>query len=277
MQVNHSGQAAHCAGWIGYGGRLVAQMRSYFLWAFVLWIGTAPLYAAPPDAPATIPTRNLLAILRDGGVLMVPIGACSCALGVFLLERFFSLRRSRVIPKPFVQRFLQQMQEGQLDRASALALCQENQSPVAEVFAAAVKKWGKPAVEVEQAVIDEGERVACRLRRYLRVFHFVATVTPLLGLLGTVLGMIQAFNVLATSDAAGRAQLLAGGIGQALITTAAGLSVAIPALTAYSWFVAKVDRLVVEIDALAQQVVDCVAVENLSSGRNERDATRRAA
>ncbi len=238
-----------------------------------------PLRAAPPEdaTPATIPTRNLLAILRDGGLLMVPIGACSCTLGVFLLERFVSLRRSRVIPRPFVQRFLQQLQEGQLDRASALHLCQTNHSPVSEVFAAAVKKWGRPAVEVEQAVIDESERVSCRLRRYLRIFHFIATVAPLLGLLGTVLGMIQAFNVLATCDAAGRAQLLASGIGQALITTAAGLLVAIPALTAYSWFVARVDRLIMEIDTFAQQVVDSVAAEGLAATRHDKNPTRRAA
>ena len=115
----------------------------------------------------------------------------------FFLERCVSLRRSRVIPKPFVTRFLQQLREGQLDREQALELCEENGSPVANVFAGAVRKWGRPGVEVEQGVIDAGERATNGLRRYLRVFYGVATVGPLLGLMGTVLGMIQTFNVIA--------------------------------------------------------------------------------
>jgi biopolymer transport protein ExbB len=264
------------------------RRRANFGWkpaliAVVVWLMAAAteLVAqepAGPSAPTAIPTRNLLSVIRDGGVLMIPIGACSVALGIFLLERFVSLRRARVIPKPFVTRFLEQLREGQLDRATALSLCEENRSAVAQVFGAAVKKWGRPAVEVEQAVIDEGERVITRLRRYLRVFHFISTVSPLLGLLGTVLGMIEAFNVIAAADAMGRAELLAGGISQALITTAAGLTVAIPALTAYSWFVARVDRLVVEIDGLAQQVVDCIAGDAASSAqKGEKSGSRRAA
>jgi biopolymer transport protein ExbB len=211
------------------------------------------------DAEATIPTRNLLEVVRDGGVLMIPIGASSFVFCVFLFERCISLRRGRVVPAPFVRRFLQQLKDGQLDRVTALALCEENRSPVAEVFAAAVKKWGRPAVEVEQAVIDEGERVANGLRRHLRLFNGISTVTPLLGLLGTVLGMISAFNAIAAADAMGRPGLLASGISIALITTAAGLTVAIPALIAYLWFVGRVDRLIIEIDALAQQAVACIA------------------
>ena len=78
-------------------------------------------------------------------------------------------------------------------------MCEENGSPVAQVFAAAVRKWGRPAVEVEQAVIDQGERATNSLRRYLRVFYAVTTVGPLLGLMGTVLGMIQTFNVIAAA------------------------------------------------------------------------------
>src|SRR5690606_26617011 len=134
------------------------------------------------------------------------------------------------IPRPFVKRFIQQLRENQLDKAQALELCEQNDSPVARVFAAAVQKWGRPSVEVEQAIIDSGERVTNGLRKYLRMFNGIATVSPLLGLLGTVVGMIQAFNAIATSDAMGRPELLAGGISQALLTTAAGLTVAIPAL-----------------------------------------------
>jgi biopolymer transport protein ExbB len=179
---------------------------------------------------AYIPTTDLRQIIHDAGPLMYAILLCSFLLVAFTLERVISLRRSRVIPKPFVKRFLQQLSDGQLDRDEALALCQQSGSPVSQVFAGAVLKWGRPSVEVEQGVIDAGERVTNGLRQYLRVFYGVATVGPLLGLMGTVLGMIQTFNVIAASDALGRAELLAGGIAKALLNTAGGLGVAIPCL-----------------------------------------------
>jgi len=237
--------------------------------------------AALPDRPASvaepiiyespIPTKSLLQVFRDGGPLMIPIGLCSFILFVFVFERSISLRRGRVIPRPFVKRFMQQIQDGQLDRETALELCDRNRSPVAEVLAAAVKKWGRPAVEVEQAIIDAGERVTNNLRKYLRVLNGVSTISPLLGLLGTVLGMIRAFNAIATADAMGRPELLAGGISQALLTTAAGLSVAIPALIAYLYFSGRVDQLIVAIDALGQRIVGVISADAQSSRRSARD------
>jgi biopolymer transport protein ExbB len=140
-------------------------------------------------------------------------------------------------------------------------VCEENGSPVARVFAAAAKKWGRPAVEIEQAIIDTGERVVHELRRYLRVFNGIATVGPMLGLLGTVCGMIRAFNDIASSDAMGRPELLAKGISEALLTTAMGLAVAVPALVLYWWFVSVIDRLTVRIDTLGQDVVSLISAE----------------
>ena len=226
----------------------------------------------PPDQRASpgadeepIPTRNLWNIMQDGGVLMIPLAACSLMLGALIFERLVSLRRGRIIPRPFVKRFLEQIREGELERDAALQLCEENRSPVAEVFAGAVRKWGRPGVEVEQAIIDSGERVTNGLRRYLRLFNGIATVSPLLGLLGTVVGMIRAFNAIATSDAMGRPELLAAGISEALLTTAAGLSVAIPALIVYMYFVSRVDRLIIEIDALGQSLVNVISAEELEA------------
>ena len=197
--------------------------------------------------------------LKDGGPILIPIAGCSFLLFIFVFERAICLRSGRVIPRPFVKRFIHQLREEELKQVDALQLCDENQSPVAEVFAAAVKKWGRPSVEVEQAVLDTGERVANRLRKYLRLFHGISTISPLLGLLGTVLGMINAFNAVATSDAMGRPELLAAGISEALITTASGLTVAIPAIIAHLYFVSRVDRLVMEIDGLGQDVVNAIA------------------
>jgi len=240
--------------------RLVAQERAAGADA------AAPLSAQPP-----VPMRSMLSAFRDGGPLMYPIAACSFVLLVFVFERFIALRRGRVIPRPFVRRFMELLREGQLDREKAIKLCQENNSPIATVFVAAVKKWGKASVEVEQAILDAGERVNNQLRNHLRLMNGISQVSPLLGLLGTVLGMIVSFNgISASAGADGQREMLAGGIAQALLTTAAGMLVAIPALTAYLFFVGRVDSLITEIDALGQQVVELIAGD--SDGRMKRKA-----
>ena len=233
-----------------------------------------PTMEAEVAEPA-IPTRNLWEIVTRGGLLMIPIAFCSLLLVAVALERAINLRRGRIIPGPFTKRFLQQLRDGELDRERALELCQENGSPVAEVFAAAVRKWGRAAVEVEQAIIDSGERVTNGLRRYLRVLNGIATVAPLLGLLGTVVGMIHAFNEIAYADPAGRAHTIATGISQALLTTAAGLTVAIPALIAYLLFVSRVDRLIIDIDAMGQEVVSVIAADEMGGSKSASGSSRR--
>jgi biopolymer transport protein ExbB len=138
-----------------------------------------------------------------------------------------------------------------------------------------LRKWGKPAVEVEQAVLDEGERVANMLRKYLRVMNGISTVSPLLGLAGTVWGMMHAFNVIATNSAMGRAEMLAGGISVALVTTASGLMVAIPAMVLYMFFVGRVDSLVMEIDGHGQELVNLISAEGLEERKTNRSTTFR--
>ncbi len=147
---------------------------------------------APAAAPRGSSTKSLLQTFVDGGPLMYPIAVCSFLLVIFVCERFISLRRGQVIPRPFVARIFEQIREGQLDREEALELCESNGSPVALVLAGGIKKWGRTAVEVEQAVLDAGERVCNGLRKYLRLFNGISQVAPLLGLLGTVMGMISA-------------------------------------------------------------------------------------
>ncbi len=207
----------------------------------------------------TTPTEAVAALKWWG----IPFGIATFIAIWFSTERLVVLRRARVIPKPFVERFLHHLREGTIDPEEALQLCEDNGSPVAQIFAHGVRKWGKPSVEVEQAIIDGGERQVSELRKHLRVVNGVATVSPLLGLLGTVWGMIEAFNGIAGSQAMGKPEELAAGIALALLTTAAGLVIAIPSLIVYMYLSGRVDTLVMEMDKLAQEVVYSISAEAL--------------
>lgn len=235
--------------------------------------------SSKPDTTSTsndgkIPVRNLLQIFHDGGLMMYPIALCSFALMVFSFERLIHLRRGRVIPRPFVNRLIEQIQNQQVDRDESIELCEKNPSAMGHIMIAALKRYGKPSVEVEQAVLDAGERESNHLRKHLRILSAISNVAPLLGLLGTVLGMIQSFNDISNSQAMGRPEMLAGGISQALLTTAAGLLVAIPAYVMHVYFVGHIDRLIMEMDTHAQRLIDVVSAEGLQENDVGRTRTR---
>ena len=232
-------------------------------------------HAAPLTKEQTISFTDPVALMNRGGFMMWGIAACSVVLAAFFFERLIALRRSRVIPKPFVKRLLPQIRDGQLDQEQAAALCKENNSPLAKLLGAAISKWGRPAVEVEQAIVDAGDRATFGLRTNLRVFSAIHTLGPLLGLVGTTFGIIVAFNSLSTHVQADRSEQLASGISQSLLNTAFGLMVAVPALLAYLWFQAKADRYVFEMDALAQELVELISAESLQSRKDEPRSSKR--
>lgn len=219
-------------------------------------------------------TPSLLQLFHDGGLMMYPIALCSFILTVFTFERLIHLRTGRVIPRPFVKRLIEQLQQQQIEKDEAIELCERNPSPIANILSAAVKKYGRSAVEVEQAVLDAGEREGNLLRRNMRLLNAISNVSPLLGLLGTVLGMIQAFNDIANAQAMGRPDLLAGGISQALLTTAAGLLVAIPAYLAYMFFLGRTDKLIMEMDMYAQRLTEVISAEGLQENDTSRNRSR---
>lgn len=275
--------------------RFFPVIRAFVLLT-VLWLAMPPSYgiaqdtdgtiaagqadaASQPSSPATpettVSSKSLLAVIQGGGPLMIPLAVCSFVLLVFVFERVISLRRGRVIPSPLVTRILNQIREGQIDRDQAIELCEENPYPVCEVLEEGIRKWGRSSVEVEQAILDSGERVSNELKRHLRLINGIATVSPLLGLLGTVLGMIHAFDAIATISPGGDPKtLIATGISQALLTTAAGLCVAIPALIAHLYFTGCVDRRVMEIDAIGLQLVRLISAEALADSQNGRSGKR---
>lgn len=253
---------------------------------------TIPSAAMPQQQPATDPNAPaadaeaeatawqmpaIVTKVAQGGWLMIPLGICSLIVLTLSFERLIALRRARVIPRPFVRRFTECVEDGQLSYEEATEICQEFDCPVAEVFRAAVRRWGRPMFEIEQAVMDAGDRVSDGLKRFLRVFHAISNVAPLLGLLGTVIGMIQAFDVISSQESIGQPEMLASGISVALMTTAGGLSVAIPAYLAYMYFSSKSDSYLNEIDKLCQRVVDCISAEGLENSSSRTSRKRRAA
>lgn len=248
---------------------------------------TIPSAAMPAKTPAqpvepvaegaTLDAPGWIAKTAQGGWLMIPLAIFSLIVIALSVERMIALRRGRVIPRPFVRRFTECVEDGQLSYDEATELCEEFDCPVAEVFRAAVRRWGRPMLEIEQAVVDAGDRVADGLRRFLRVFHAVSNVAPLVGLLGTVLGMIEAFETISNQESIGRPELLASGISKALMTTAGGLLVAIPAYLAYMYFSSKADRYLGEIDRLCQKVIECISAEGLEMEKPKGNRKRQAA
>lgn len=226
-------------------------------------ISESPEVGEPSSAASAIPNTPWEVAQAMG----MPFTAAFVLASVIALwsaiERVAVLRVRRVIPRAFVDRFLMHLRTGRMEKVEALTVCQQNHSPMADIFMHGVRKWGKPSVEIEQAVIDGGERQVSLLKKRLRVLNGVATITPLVGLLGTVVGMIQAFNDIATADAIGQTQQIARGIAMALLTTAVGLFIAIPALTAYMFLAGKIDALVMEMDRLGQELVHLISAEAL--------------
>jgi len=219
--------------------------------------------ATDTEAQSAVPTSPQEMVKAIGYPFAFVFALASIVALWSAIERLVLLRRRRVIPRAFVDRFLMHLRTGRMDKPNAIAVCQQNGSPVAEVFLHGIRKWGKPGVEIEQAVMDGGERQVALLKRRLRVLNGVATIMPLIGLLGTVTGMIEAFNNIADSNAMGQAEMLASGIALALLTTAIGLFIAIPALTAYMYLAGRIDALVVEMDRLGQEVVHLISAESL--------------
>jgi biopolymer transport protein ExbB len=206
--------------------------------------------------------QNPIEVMRVGGALMWPILLCSVVTFTFALERFVMLRRGRVIPNRFLNPFMVDLESGKLTRDSAVERCRSNGSPVALVILSAVRRWGRPMSEIEQAINEGGEREVLSLRRNLRALHGSANLSTLLGLLGTVIGMILAFNQVAVASGQPRAEMLSTGIAQALLTTAFGLAVAIPSLFLHAYFSGRVERLVYEIDQRALLVAERISLES---------------
>lgn len=212
--------------------------------------------------------ESLIRLIRQGNPLLWPLAACSIVALGYALERGFALRRKRVIPKDFVDRFLDRLSSGKLDRDRAAELCRANESPVARIFGYALRYWGQPSATIRQALDHDAATELMELKRNVRVLNGTATMAPLLGLLGTVVGMIESFDALGTGQTAGaaRSEALANGISIALLATAIGLVIAVISVAFYYYFLQRIDVLARELDDQARQVIDLISAESGRSG-----------
>ena len=207
-----------------------------------------------PTAGAGTTITSVWDFAVKGGVLMIPIALCSLVAFAIVVERLLSVRRSKVIPVGFLPELRASVRTG--DTAAAIAYCTAQPSPIARVCEAGLRNWRRPLEQVEKCISDAGAREMVHLRKHMRSLSVIASIAPLLGLLGTIFGMIKAFQTVAASgEALGRTELLAAGIYEAMITTAAGLIVAIPTVVMFNYIAARIDRLVLDMDAACLELL----------------------
>ncbi|MDQ6968648.1 MAG: MotA/TolQ/ExbB proton channel family protein [Mariprofundaceae bacterium] len=191
--------------------------------------------------------------ISQGGIVIYVLIALSIIAVTLIFERSWSLRRSVVLPIKDVADIEAYVRAGQVD--AAIMACEKKNTAMHRILWLALKNRGVKRSVMKEILEEVGRQEVAHLDRYIGVLGVIAAISPLLGLLGTVIGMIEVFQVIAL-EGVGKADVLAGGISKALNTTAAGLTVAIPALVAYRMFEAKVNQFVIEIEEHALRFVD---------------------
>jgi len=202
----------------------------------------------------------MLEIVVKGGPLMYLIGFCSVLALTIFIERLFHFHRAQIDTEKFMTGIRNIIKKGKI--TEAISICDETPGPVAHIVKAGLLKHDDQKEEIKESIEDAGLHEVPRFEKNLVVLATIAHVTPLLGLLGTVTGMIKAF--MRIQDISAKAGIvnpadLAGGIWEALVTTAAGLTVAIPAYVAYNYLVSRVDSLVLDMEKSATELVNILA------------------
>lgn len=195
----------------------------------------------------------MLELIKAGGWLMWPILLCSVIAMAIIAERFWSLRKARIAPDNLVGRVWQWQKEGRLDAEHIHYL--RVGSPLGMVLAAGLLNRDHSREIMKEGIEEVGRHVAHELERFLNTLGTIASISPLLGLLGTVIGMIKVFTVI-TMQGVGNPAILSEGISEALLTTAAGLSVAIPSLMFHRYFRGRVDDLIITMEQEALKMVE---------------------
>lgn len=220
---------------------------------------------------AGVDKETMFTLIAKGGYLMIPLGIASVLALTLGLERFISLSKERVLPKSFLEGLIRAW-DGDRSGKQAIAYCDESGGAVGHIFKAGIRRTSHGPEAVEKAIEDAGSKEADKLKRSLRPLSVIAAVSPLLGLLGTVYGMIDAFQKTSSSGGTAKTAMLASGIYEALVTTAAGLTIAIPALLLYQFLLGRVDRLIDEIDEVGTEFI-FTYTENHTNGPTSQPPT----
>ena len=195
----------------------------------------------------------MLEFFKAGGLLMWPLFICSAVAIAIIAERFWSLQKKRISPPDLMTKIWQWLKSNQIDN-SRISTLQRN-SPLGQILAAGLANRNSSRDITKESIEDTGRHITLSLERNLTTLGTIAAITPLLGLLGTVIGMIKVFAVI-TTEGVGNPETLAGGISEALITTAMGLVVAIPSLIFYRYFRGKINILVVDMEEQAMKLIE---------------------
>lgn len=206
--------------------------------------------------------------LLRGGFMMVPIILGSVLALTIIIERFWVLQRDKVFPERFLRRMEEMVNDEKI--SEALGACRENESTVARILTAGLESTGRPRQEIQEALQLAGRRETSVMSRWVGALGAIAALEPLMGLLGTVLGLIEAFREVETLKVVGNPSVVAAGVWQALITTAAGLIIAIPTYAFYRYFRARVSKLVMEMEQSAFGMLQQLSTSatNVKSGED---------
>jgi len=212
--------------------------------------------AAPAAEPERKATSGVLELFDAGGMFMWPLLVTSIIGLAVILERVFTLQRAHTNTRRLMEKILQNLKGSGI--GAAIETCTKTRGPIAAVLHAGLLKANKGPEAVEKAIEDAGTIEMAFLQRGLIWLATVANVAPLIGFLGTVSGMINAFEAIAAAEQVS-AKVVAKGISEALITTATGLLIAIPVQTAHNYFVARIDRFVLEMEESSVELVEAIS------------------
>ncbi len=212
---------------------------------------------------------NLFSIFLKGGVIMWPILACSIIGLAVVIDRFIVLRKAKINVPAFMVRIRGLVKKK--DISGAISYCMQEKSPVANIIRKGLKKYKLGHERVKESIENAGVQEVSKLEKGLPVLATVAGIAPLLGFLGTVTGMISAFMTIESLQGSANPSDLAGGIWEALTTTAFGLIVGIPALAFYNYFTSAVKKLVGDMETVANDVVDTIQDSSVSQSDIEEE------
>ena len=211
-------------------------------------------YAADVGDDAGVEKETMFSLIQKGGKIMYPLALGSIIALALGFERFIALRKERILPDEFLDGLTQAWNSDPTGKA-AIKYCEESDGTAAHIFKAGIRRAKMGPDVVERTIEDVGSREADKMKRSLRPISVIATVSPLLGLLGTVYGMIDAFQKTSSSGGTAKTAMLATGIYEALVTTAAGLTIAIPVLLLYQFLLGRVDNMIDEIDEAGTEFI----------------------